>query len=150
MKRMMKVGRLVDGSLFLVLCAMLSALCAWAGDAVSPASCTYTNSRTDTASYVSDTEYYRGSTLLFTNCLILTTGGATQGLDGVTVEMRWGSTAASLCYTGTVQSAAAGTWWYSFTVPTNYEAPNIQIKVTDSNTNSYIYPWRLVHTKLAM
>ena len=123
---------------------------AFAGDAVTPATCTFTSARTDTQSYVSDTEYYRGSSLLLTNCLILTTGGATQGLDAVTVEVRWGSTASMLCYTGTVQSAAAGTWWMSFTVPTNYEAPNIQIKVTDSNTNSYIYPWRLVHTKQAM
>ena len=123
---------------------------AMAADAVSPQTCTFTSARTDTASYIDATEYYRGSSLLFTNCLILTTGGATQGLDTVTVEMRWGSTASMLCYTGTVQSAAAGTWWMSFTVPTNYEAPNIQIKVTDSNTNSYIYPWRLVHTKQAM
>lgn len=121
-----------------------------AGDAVSPATCTFTSARTDTASYVADTEYYRGSNLLFTNCQILTVGGATQGLDAVTVEMRWGSTASSVCYTGTVQSAVNGTWWMSFSVPTNYEAPNIQIKVTDVNSNSYIYPWRLVHTKQAM
>jgi hypothetical protein len=133
-----------------VVAAMLSGICASGADAVSPASCTFTNSRTDTLSYVSDTQFYRGSSLLFTNCLILTTGNTTQGLDGVIVELRWGDSSANNCYTGIVQSAAGGTWYKSITVPTNWEAPNIQLKVTDTNGNSYIYPWRLIHTKAAL
>jgi hypothetical protein len=121
-----------------------------AADAVEPATCSFTNARDTALSYVNDTEYYRGTSVRFTNCMLQTTGGATQGLDGVTIELKWGTTATNHTFSPTVQSAAAGTWYLTMSVPTNWEAPNIQIKVTDSGTNSFIYPWRLVHTKASM
>lgn len=121
-----------------------------AADSVEPASCTFTNSRTTAVSYVNDTEYYRGTSILFTNCVLLTTNGVIQGLDGVTIELKWGTSATNHTFSPSVQVAADGTWTLATTIPTNWEAPNIQIKITDSLTNSYIYPWRMVHTKASM
>jgi len=121
-----------------------------AADAVEPPMLSFTNARSSTVSYISDTEYYRGTSLLFTNCVLQTTNGAIQGLDGVTIELKWGTTATNHTFVPTVQDAATGKWFLNMTVPTNWEAPNMQIKVTDANTNSYIYPWRLIHTKASM
>ncbi len=140
---------------FLVLgvcCLVLLAAVRFASadDVVLPAQCAFTNNRADGVMYVSDAEFYKGATILFTNCMLQTTGTSTQGLTGVTVEMKWGSTSSSNCYTGTTQVAASGTWWLSITAPTNWDAPNIQVKVTDSVTNSYIYPWKLIHLKTPM
>jgi len=45
-----------------------------------------------------------------------------------------------------VGSATGGAWWFLTTVPTNYQNPYVQIKVTDSNTNIYIYPWKIIST----
>ena len=143
--------RMTNGSMVvLALCAVLFALCARAADAVEGAQCSFTNNRGDSVSYVSSTEFYRGSTILFTNCMFQTTGTATQGLDGVTIEMRWGTAGSNNAYTGTAQVAASGTWWLSFTMPTNWEDPFIQMKLTDSNTNSYIYPWKKILSKAAL
>lgn len=135
----------------IIIVGIVSVVCGvLAADSVEPASCTFTNNRNDTISYVTDTEYYRGTSILFTNCVLQTTGTVAQGLSAVTVELKWGTSATNHTYTANVQDAAAGKWWLSMTIPTNWEAPNIQIKVTDAATNSYIYPWKLVHTKASM
>jgi hypothetical protein len=38
-------------------------------------------------------------------------------------------------------------WWCSITVPTNITYPYVQVKLTDENTNSYIYPLKTINTK---
>lgn len=135
----------------LAIAAMaLGGVCVQASDAVEPASCTFTNNRGDTISYVSDVAFYRGTSVLFTNCMLQTTGTATQGLTDVTIQLKWGTETTNQIFAGMVQSAASGTWWCALTILTNWEAPNIQIKVTDVYTNSYIYPWKLIHTKASM
>ena len=131
------------------LCAMLSALCLFA-DTVAPASVTFTNARADVVNgTVSQTYYVEGTTLLMTNCVIYsggTTSSAVQGLDGVAIEIRIGDLFSSTAYTGTVISAASGTWWTSITVPTNYASTFLQLKITDASTNSFIYPLRIIRT----
>jgi hypothetical protein len=124
-----------------------------AADAVEPAQATVVSVRDEGVAYINSTEYYRGTTLLLTNCAVYsgtTTNTARQGLDGVSIELKWGSASTNATFAGTVQSTN-GLWWASFTIPTNWEAPNLQIKLTDSvSTNVYIYPWKLVHTKAGM
>lgn len=96
-----------------LICVLLVARGAMAGDSVLPASVTFTNCRADSANTViSLTEYVEGTTLLMTNCVVYsggTTSSAVQGLDGVTVEIRVGDLFSSTAYTGTVISAVAGT-----------------------------------------
>lgn len=112
-----------------------------AADAVEPASATITNARTDKVSVIPGS-FYQGTTLVLTNNRALMSGGATQGLDGVTIDVNVGSVSSSSHYTGTVISAAAGTWWVRITVPTNEVLPLLQVKLTDAATNVFIYPLR--------
>lgn len=122
---------------------------------VAVPSCTFTAYRGEGANYVSSDEFYRGESLLFTNCVLGLGSDSTagwQGLTNVTVVISVGTTSTNNDYTATVVTGiATNTWFYKFTAfPTNWEAPNIQIKITDSGTNSYIYPWKLIHTKQSM
>jgi hypothetical protein len=132
---------LASGCAVLVACVCLI----HAADAVEPASVTTTNLRGESASLtVSAESFYQGTTLLFTNCALYastTTNAGLQGLDGVTVELRIGTTVASTAYSASVQSTN-GLWWCSATVPTNMTAAFVQVKITDANTNSFIYPWK--------
>jgi len=132
-----------------VLVLAMVAAAAIASDAVEPASCAITNSRTDGVSYAPG-QFYRGTTLLLTNCAVQTTGTVVQGLSGVTIDLNWGTAATSHHFSGTAQVTNLGTWWASFTVPTNWEAPYLQVKLTDTSTNVYIYPWRMFSTAAAM
>ena len=122
-----------------------------AADAVDPVSITCTNARTDSISYVNATEYYRGATIVWSNCVMLTTGAATQGLNLCAVEMKWGLSTTAQTFNASIGGGASSNVWnLSMTCPTNWEAPYVQLKVTDSNTNSYIYPWMMIHTKASL
>ena len=78
------VGALVGG-----------AMVARAADAVEPVSVTFTNVRGEAASSLPGVGViYRGSTLLFTNCVMYqgtNSASDVQGLDGVTVELTVGN-----------------------------------------------------------
>jgi hypothetical protein len=124
-----------------------------AADAVEPASATVVCLRDEGVAYINATEYYRGTTILFTNCILYagtTTASARQGLDAVTIECKWGVSGTNHTFAGTVQSATGGLWWASFNAPTNWESPFLQVKITDSLTNNYIYPWKMIHTKSSL
>lgn len=136
-------------SVSVAVLVLIGSVCA--GDAVEPAILTgLTNSRSDSVTFYNATEYYRGATLRFTNCVLLVTNSVIQGLDGVTMELKWGTEATNHVFTPTVTSTNLGKWTLSLTVPTNWASPYIQIKITDALTNSYIYPWRMLHTKASM
>ena len=123
-----------------------------AGDAVEPASYALTNNRADTVAFVNSIEYYTGSTLLLSNNWMQTTGVQTQGLDGVTIDVVVGRPATNISYSGTVTSTNGGTWWVSFPVPTDVIADsfNVQVTITDADTNIYTYAWKKFHTQTAM
>lgn len=116
-----------------------------ASDAVEPASVSITSLRGESASLtVSAESFYQGTTILFTNCVLYsgtTTNTARQGLTDVDVELRVGTLEASTAYTATVQNTN-GQWWASITAPTNLTAAFVQVKITDVNTNVFIYPWK--------
>lgn len=142
MKRMMMM---VAGLAMIIVAAV-----AVASDAVEPASASFNCLREEGEAYISGVQYYRGTSILLTNCVLYagaTTNSARQGLTDVTIDLNWGTAASNIHYTGTVIAATAGTWWASFTIPTNWEAPFLQVKITDVNTNVYIYPWKLISTK---
>jgi len=119
-------------------------------DSVDPATITCTNNRNDTLTYLSDAIYFKGASLLWTNCSLQTTGTVAQGLSGVTIQMKWGSASSNVTFSPVVTSTNLGKWSLNMTVPTNWDQPAIQIKITDAQTNSFIYPWRLIHVKDAM
>jgi hypothetical protein len=123
-----------------------------ATDAVIPATVTITNLRAQAVETITGVgSLYQGSTLLFTNCLIYsggTTGSAVQGLDGVTVEVSVGTASTNVDYTATVQSAAGGTWYRAVTVPTSDFS--MSLRITDANTNRYIYPLKQFITQPSM
>ena len=137
----------------MVLAAMAALLAVWparASDAVEPATVTFTNVRDEAIWNISDVSYYEGSTLLFTNCAIYSgnsTSSVRQGLVDVTLAIRIGSTATSTLYAGTADVASNGTYSCSISVPTNSGTSYIQLKLTDVNTNSYIYPWKILNRK---
>lgn len=126
---------------------------ALAGDVVEPASGTVTSLRSEAQGYLSSSYYFMGSTLRLTNCVIYagtTTNSAVQGLDGVAIELKVGTAATNVTYAGTAIVASNGTWWCDITVPDFVTVPYLQIKVTDENTNSYIYPWKIIRTQTSL
>lgn len=124
-----------------------------AADAVQPASCTITNFRSETESYISGQYYFEGTTLLLTNCVMYSgtsTSSTPQGLSGVTIAVDVGTTTTNLSYAGTAISTNLGTWWASVTVPSNLPTVYVQVKITDESTNTFIYPWKYMRTKASL
>ena len=118
-----------------------------AGEA-TPAQCTMTNLR-DTASVanVTDTEFYQGDSILFTNCVMYsgaTTNSAVQDLDGCDITVRLGSGSTVNTNSGTAQVASNGTWYCSATVPA---VDPCYVEVTVSNVGVYTYQQQMIQTK---
>jgi hypothetical protein len=131
-----------------------AALLGRADDPVTPSDSSPIFTRSESYGTVTNGPFYKGTTLLLTNCFVSAGVGMspTQGLAGVTCEVKVGNaTTTWLTTTGVVQSAAAGTFYVSFTVPTNADnSALLQLKITDSNTNSYIYPWKTIPVRSAL
>jgi hypothetical protein len=145
-----------------ILAAIIGALLlvgsVYADSVVIPASCTFTNFREEVSgNYVSSTTFYQAQTLCFTNCVLfdstITNGLLYQGLTNVQVKVNIGAGAGvSNTYTGTVNTTASPNVW-NLTIasfPTNWTTPNVQVQITDANTNTYVYPWKQLGTKAAM
>jgi hypothetical protein len=122
---------------------------------VTPANTSITFLRGDTSVEVSGGPFYKGVTLLLTNCVLYagaTTNLGVQDLTSCSITCKVGSvTTAYVTSAGTVQSAAAGTFWVSFTVPTNLDnAAILQVTVYDNAGNSYTYPWKNISIRSAL
>jgi hypothetical protein len=133
----------------LIAAGLAATIAARAADAVQPESVTMVNVRGEAQATVSQLEFYRGSSLVFTNCLLYSgtsTNTALQGLTGVAVELRIGTVEDSTAYAGLVTSTS-GVWSAVVTVPTNLASAFVQVKITDANTNTFIYPWKTLYTR---
>ena len=131
---------------------IVATLSAWAADAVEPVSAAVVSKRGEAVLPLGTESYYRSSTLRLTNCVAYagTDTSTTQGLDGVTVEVRIGREGTNnVAYTGTVVEASSGSWWGDVTVPDS-DSVYLQLKLTDTNSVSYIYPWKIIRTKEAL
>ncbi len=123
------------------------------GDVIESVTNYIVNARTDSGTGNIGGSYYKGSTLLLTNCYAIAAGGTTQGLDGVTIDISVGNTATNTDYTGRVYTVSTSTnrWWQTITIPSNVSGTMyLQVKLTDAYTNSYIYPWKMITFKDAM
>lgn len=120
-----------------------------AADAVEPAAITITNVRDEVVANASEVFYYKGTTLRLTNCVILVggTNSARQGLSDVTIQLKIGNAVTSTPYAGTAQVASNGTWSCNAVVPTNEGMCYLQVKITDADTNSYIFSWKVLNRK---
>lgn len=124
------------------LFALITAF-AVAADAVQPATLGLQFYRGAVPVMTITNSYYTGTTILLTNSVAFVggLGTATQGLGGVTVEVRIGSTRSNTAYYATAD--ASSNFWCSMVAPsylTSAENCLIQIKLTDSASNSFIYP----------
>lgn len=122
------------------------------GDVV-PASCTVTNFRNEAVLNASDTAFYRGTTLRWTNCVVYagsTTNSAKQDLTDCIVTVSMGTASTNVDYTATVTSATGGVWSCDVIVPEFVTDIYMQLQVTDTNTNSYVYPWKRIINRLSM
>lgn len=140
--------RLFQKSLISIACLLASLTLA--SDAVEPANVTFNCIRDEAVASASDASFYEGSTLRLTNCVIYngtTTNAARQGLADVTIQVKVGNTTTSIAYSGTAQVETSGTFSATTIVPTNTGYCYIQLKITDVNTNSYIYPWKILNRK---
>jgi len=140
--------RLVIAVLFSLL---FMAYPAQSADSVEPSSVTFTNVRDEAVGAIKGV-YYEDSTLIFTNCICTsdTAGIVTQGLDEVTVTINVGNTTTNVPYDGIV-GGTSNNWSVSITVPTNIPGTiSVQTKITDANTNIYIYPWKNLSHKESM
>jgi hypothetical protein len=132
----------------------LVGVAAFAADAVEPVSVAITNKRAEAAATISGLgTVYQGTTLVFTNCQLYADAAGTtkQGLDGVTVQIAVGTLTTNITYTATTQGAASNGLWFC----TGVAVPQltgffVQVKVTDSLTNSFIYPNKAINTEQSM
>jgi hypothetical protein len=118
--------------------------------ALDPQSCTITNLRDEADSYISTYEFYRGQTLLLTNCIAYAGTSATgtvQNLTNLTLTVKIGTETTNVSFSATAQVYTAGTWTASFTLPTNWVAPNLWFQLTDTATNVYVYPLKKIRTR---
>lgn len=96
--------------------------------------------------------FWQGSTLRLTNwvCYADATGVTTQNLTDCRITIALGNETASTIYTGTVQVAAAGSFWADLTVPTNAGSQYIECTLTDTGQTPnvvFTYPWYPITTK---
>lgn len=120
----------------------------FAADAVEPATASVINLRGEAVKAVAQSAYFAGSTLRLTNNVVYageTTNSARQGLDGVAIEVRVGTLLTNAAYAGTVASASNGLWHCDVQLPTNQSSVYLQVKLTDSTTNVFIYPWKTIN-----
>lgn len=143
-------------SKFIVICSLVSLLAVWpvqAADSVEPSSTSITNIR-DEADQTIPGEFFVDSTLLLTNNVMFSdsVGITNQGLDGITIEVRVGRPSTNVLFLGTPIVTNLGTWWVSFPVPSDVIADqfNVQVKIIDLQTNTFIYPWKKFNTKDAL
>ena len=119
-------------------------VCSASTDAVEPAQATVTFVRGEGVASVSAGTIYQGTTLNLTNCVCaLTNSTSPQLLGGVTVQVAVGNSSTNVKYTATVQASAAGTWHATIAVP-SLSTFTLQVKITDGQTNSYIYPSKVM------
>ena len=133
-----------------LLVAVILSVSAQAGSSVSPAICSITNFRGEASAQAGSIPFFRGASILFTNCVVYSggsTSSAIQQLSNVTVQVSIGQLGSAVVGTGTVASASGGSWWFTTTVPTNYSNPFLQVKLTDDAGNSFIYPWKTLATQ---
>jgi hypothetical protein len=127
-----------------VICGLSSA------SALSPATAAVTNLRSESSSdYVSQEEFFRGMPLLLTNCIAFagaSTSSPRQDLTGLTLTLAVGTVSSNFTNAAYASDPTNGAWWAQITVPTNFEAPALQFKISDT-TNTFIYPWKLLKTK---
>jgi hypothetical protein len=128
--------------------AIVQASPARAADVV-PANTAIVFLRADPSEIVTNGPFYKGATLLLTNCIFYagtSTNAGVQDLTSCSITCKVGTTTSALITTnGTIQSAAAGTWWTRFTVPTNLDNSAIfQATIYDANGNSYTYNWKVI------
>ena len=132
-----------------VIIAVLLSVCG-ADAQLDPASVAMTNTRGDTSqAFVPGGIYFDGTTLLFTNCLACVAASTNiQDLTDITIDITVGNAATNDDYVGTAMVATSGTWWVSFTVPTQstMASPQIQTKLTHTNGTIYIYPLKVLRT----
>ena len=115
---------------------------------VTPAYTSVTFLRADPSEIVTNGPFYKGATLLLTNCILYatTSTNTVQDLTSCSITCKVGTTTTAYVTTnGTIQSAAAGTWWTKFTVPTNVDNSAImQVTIYDASGNSYTYNWKVL------
>lgn len=129
--------------------ALAAGLSVRASDAVEPATLVITNFRGEAIVNVSEISYYNGTSLQFSNCVLFagaSTNAARQGLEDVTVEIKIGNLSTNDTYTAD-SVGTNGEWNCLVTVPEFTGYTYLQIKVTDVNTNTYIYPWKILNRK---
>ena len=117
--------------------------------ALNPAMVTVTNIRDEAEANISSTEFVRGESLLFTNCVAYSgssTSSVKENLTGLTVVISIGIPSTNNIFTGTTQIATNGTWYATVTVPTNWDTPWVEIKLTNSTT-VYSYPLKTMKTR---
>jgi len=132
-----------------VVCLVIGSVIA--GDAVQPATLTFTNFR-DTASIPqpTTTEYYQGTSIRLTNCVMYAgadTNSSPQGLNDVDISVSMGNESSATDYTGYASDASNGVYYCNGTVPSGMDWFYIEVTITDANTNSYTYQWQKVLTR---
>lgn len=133
--------------LLMGVAAVALGLLAQAGSTVEPETLGGSWTRGDAdGTALSTRNFYQGASLLLTNCYVYSSTNTTtrQGLDDVDVEVRVGSTDTNLAYAATV-SSTNGAFHCTVVVPALASA-TVQVKLTDAQTNIYIYPPKTIYT----
>ena len=133
-----------------ILISMTINLLATMAIALTPATLTITNIRSEVEDYASSAEIVRGIPLILTNCVAFTgttTSTAREDLTGVSINVKIGIPSTNISYTGAAQDATNGTYYCVIaTFPTNWNKPSIQVQLTNASAN-VIYPLKTIKTQ---
>ena len=132
---------------FLAFCFLC--LLASLAPAATPVSASVTNLFGEEEDYISQADYFWGTTLLLTNCIAYagsTTSSPRQDLTGRTLQLKIGSISSNLSYTAYPSDASNGLWWASIIIPTNWAIPKIQLTIDPTNS-PIIYQPKLLKAK---
>lgn len=126
----------------------LMLLCSTAMAGLDPETLSLTYNRADADTYVNTNTYLSGTSLLLTNCYALVSTGTTQDLTGVFIVLRVGNEHTNFVYSGSVASAASGSFWGLVAIPSHAQLSvpvqidttvRVQCTLTNSTGTAFTY-----------
>ncbi len=126
-----------------ILVALLLAAGAVSAQSLAPVTLAVTNYRGEALYTYTNQTFFVGDPILFTNCVAYagTTTNTPQDLTNCTVQVTLGDPTHNAVVTGTVVSAAAGTWCASATIQdTPAEYAYIEVRLIATNGVTFTYP----------
>jgi len=133
-----------------LLCAFITLCLCACSYALDPAQITFTNFRSEAVAAASADTFYRGDTIVLTNCIAYSgssTSSAVQDLTGLGVTVTFGDGTLTGSNVAATIVSTAGVWSATYTLRSNEGAKTyIQVRLTNSAAG-FTYPLKYINVK---